>query len=124
MSFEIQKDFIFYTREIIRVNNTTCWQLTSICEMGFPGKSGQAEKRTAFQLTPPITASQVYKLKTNSQHAKFWIPIHDFPDEQANHEIKWKQVNLANVYSKIFLSLFLIPLHNCGTYHCAIIHIS
>lgn len=44
MSFEIQKDFIFYTREIIRVNNTTCWQLTSICEMGLPGKSGQAEQ--------------------------------------------------------------------------------
>lgn len=123
MSFGIQKDFIF-----LHKGNYKGKQYYSpaidICEMGLQGKSGQAEKWIAFQLTPPLTASQVYTLKTNSQHAKFWIPIHEFPDEQANHEIKCKQVNLANVYSKIFLSLLLIPLDNCGTYHCAVTHIS
>lgn len=65
----------------------------------------------------PYPHSLEYTLKTHSQHVEYWIPIHEFPDEQANHEIKCKQVNLGNVYSKIFLSLFLIPLHKCVKYN-------
>lgn len=42
------------------------------------------------------------------------------PDDQANHEMKGKQVNLGPVYTKLFLSLFLISLYKCVRYNHAL----